>query len=221
MNKKEIVNALIDLYSDGKKSRFADMVGVTPQTVSTWIARNTFDIDRIYAKCEDINADWLLSGVGSIKKNKQIENKGPSPPIEIDQKISRYLPLIPIDAIAGFCNGDHNGIRCTDCDLYNIPEFSNAGVEFLIRINGSSMYPLYNSGDILGCKRLSSKASIQWGLVYVIDSAQGSFVKRIYQYDDDNQIQCVSIDADTYPPFLINKADIRSINVVLGVIRLM
>lgn len=50
MEKKDRLLKLIEHYSDGNKSEFARMIGVSPQAVNTWISRNTFDIDIIYAK---------------------------------------------------------------------------------------------------------------------------------------------------------------------------
>ena len=70
-----MILALIDHYSQGNKARFAGMLGVTPQTISTWISRNTFDIDKIFAKCEGISADWLLTGIGPMFKNKVFSEK--------------------------------------------------------------------------------------------------------------------------------------------------
>lgn len=66
MEKKDIVLALINHYADGNKAQFAAKLGITPQTISTWISRNTFDIDKIYAKCEGVSAEWLLTGKGEI-----------------------------------------------------------------------------------------------------------------------------------------------------------
>lgn len=66
-----MVNAMIQHFSNGNKSQFARKLNVTPQTISTWIARNTFDIDLIFAKCEGISARWLLSGEGDIVENAQ------------------------------------------------------------------------------------------------------------------------------------------------------
>lgn len=58
---------MINHYTDGNKAKFAKMLGVSPQTVSAWIARSTFDAEVIYAKCSDISADWLLSnGTGEM-----------------------------------------------------------------------------------------------------------------------------------------------------------
>ena len=57
---------LIKHYADGNKSRFASMLGVSPQAISTWEKRNTFDIELIYSKCENLNAKWLLTGTGEM-----------------------------------------------------------------------------------------------------------------------------------------------------------
>ena len=61
---------MIDHYSNGNKAAFASKLDVTPQAISTWIKRDHFDIERIYAKCESISAEWLLTGNGSMLNSK-------------------------------------------------------------------------------------------------------------------------------------------------------
>lgn len=70
MNKKEMILSLIEHYSNGNKAQFARILGITPQGLSTWISRGTFDIELVYAKCEDISPDWLLTGRGEMCKTK-------------------------------------------------------------------------------------------------------------------------------------------------------
>ena len=50
MLKSEMLECLINYYSDGNKAKFSAHIGVKPQTVSAWIARNTFDAEVLYAK---------------------------------------------------------------------------------------------------------------------------------------------------------------------------
>lgn len=70
MQKSEMLECLINYYSDGNKARFSAQIGVKPQTVSAWITRNTFDAELLYAKCRDISAEWLLSnGNGDMLKS--------------------------------------------------------------------------------------------------------------------------------------------------------
>lgn len=66
MDRKAMLNAIISHYSDGNKSKFAAKLGITPQAINSWEKRNTFDINLIYAKCEGINANWLLTGQGPM-----------------------------------------------------------------------------------------------------------------------------------------------------------
>ena len=68
MNKKYMIERLVNHYTGGNKSKFASMLGVTPQTINTWMARNSFDIELLFAKCEYISAEWLLTGEGDMIK---------------------------------------------------------------------------------------------------------------------------------------------------------
>ena len=75
MGKDIMLEQLISYYADGNKSKFANMLGVKPQTINTWIARKTFDAELIYSNCDRVSGDWLLSGEGEmIKGNIHFEN---------------------------------------------------------------------------------------------------------------------------------------------------
>ena len=65
-----MLEQLINYYSNGNKSLFAKKLGVKPQTINSWIKRNTFDYELIYANCENVSADWLLSGEGEMLKEE-------------------------------------------------------------------------------------------------------------------------------------------------------
>lgn len=73
MDKDLIIKELISVYCGGNSSQFAQKLGVKPSTISTWISRKTFDIDLIFAKCENISADWLLTGKGQMFRS-QVQN---------------------------------------------------------------------------------------------------------------------------------------------------
>lgn len=62
MDKKKILQQLIDYYSAGNKRQFAKMIGMSPSGVSTWMARGTYDVSVILAKCEHVNPAYLLTG---------------------------------------------------------------------------------------------------------------------------------------------------------------
>lgn len=203
-------------------------------------------INRIIAVFPKYNRIWLITGEGDRYVPQNVPNEKPigkksekptpsrdsaetvptTPTAQNEQQPNentpqrRTLPLIPIDAVAGFNGYDAPGISFIDCTQYEIPDFQAVHADFLIRVSGSSMYPKYSSGDILACRKIDEITFLQWGKIYVIDSRQGAMVKRIFEIQDDPTcISCVS-DNEKYPPFKLPKSEIRSLSIVVGAIRL-
>lgn len=244
MNKKQRLESMIDHYCAGKPTAFAKYLGVAPSTISSWLSRDTLDYDLIFAKCVEISPNWLLSGVGAMLKTDDANNSivssdcrykedaigsamvseptlvNPRKHIKKSDNPTDGIPLITIEAVAGFPTIDEPGRAIADCDRYVVPEFADKGAQFLIRVSGSSMYPKYSSGDILACKKITERLFFQWGKIYVIDSSQGILVKRVFPDNDHlDMIKLVSDNKDNYPPFDIPKSDIRSLSIVVGAIR--
>ncbi|RGL04799.1 LexA family transcriptional regulator [Prevotella disiens] len=233
MSKKDRLLSLIQHYSGGNKSEFARYIGVTPQAISTWLSRNTFDIDIIYSKCVNISADWLLTGQGSMLKNNSTQpSQDPSctiiPEYKDTKKISnrqlivadnstKGIPLIPLHAMAGVLRGEVSVLEY-ECEQYVVPAFK--GADFLIPVKGNSMNPTYQSGDIVACQRTPmSSVFFQWNKPYVLDTAQGAIIKRIKPGQDEEHVQIVSDNTD-YLPFELHKSEIYAVALVIGIIRL-
>lgn len=107
-----------------------------------------------------------------------------------------------------------------DCEHYSIPEFEAKGANFLIRVSGDSMMPLYNNGDIIACRKIRDILFFQWGGIYVLDTSQGALVKRVEECEkDDDCILCVS-ENPRFKPFQLPKSDIRSLSTIIGLVRL-
>ena len=66
MDKGTMLECLINNYTDGNKAAFARKLGVSPQVLSHWIGRKTFDNELIYQKCAGVSAHWLLTGEGEM-----------------------------------------------------------------------------------------------------------------------------------------------------------
>jgi phage repressor protein C with HTH and peptisase S24 domain len=175
---------------------------------------NSIAIENILSVIPDVNPEWLLTGKGPMLKKNNIVLKEDRP------NPTKSVPLIPIDAIAGFAEDNNISVKYEDCEQYLVPEFERSGVEFVIRVSGSSMYPKYANGDILACRKIYDILFFQWGKVYVIDSSQGQLVKRVFEHENQDFILLVSDNKEKYPPFPIPKSDIRSLSIVLGVIRM-
>ena len=66
MDKKTMLECLINHYTDGNKAAFARMLTITPQVLSQWLARSSFDNELLFKKCPGVSASWLLTGEGDI-----------------------------------------------------------------------------------------------------------------------------------------------------------
>lgn len=225
MNKKSMLEALISHFTNGNKAQFSKLLGVSPQTISAWIARNTFDSELIYAKCRYVNPSWLLTGQGDmlVKNDVQqnIESKREAIPAmeEIPSDIAP-IPLVTERAAAGFGN-DCFSIQESDVkDYYIIPKFRFNHVDFMIEVSGISMYPHFKSGDVIACTILRDAKYIQWNRCHVIATRdQGILVKRIMPSEKEGCFKIVSENKD-FPPFDLPKEDITGLALVVGCVSL-
>lgn len=201
--------------------QFADTLGISKRDfyINIGVSRGTLEsntgitedvVAKFIATYPDINTDWLITGRGAMFFSDE--------PVAIRTENPREgIPLIPISAMAG-CFTDDSQILEYECERFVVPTFK--GAEFLISVKGSSMYPKYNSGDIVACKKLPlSDLFFQWNKVYVLDTNQGPLIKRIQKGSDENHILIVS-DNEKYTPFELHISKIHAVAIVLGVIRL-
>ena len=208
-----MILALIEHYSDGNKAQFANLLGITPQGLSTWIKRETFDIELIFSKCEGLSANWLLTGKGSMIKG----NDAALPKAIHTTNSTDGIPLIPFSAMAGALTDERTALEY-ECERYVVPAFK--GADFLMPIKGTSMQPTYNSGDIVACQRVPmTSIFFQWNKPYVLDTAQGPLVKRVKPGSDQNHITLVSDNPD-YDPFQLPLEQVNAVALVIGLIRL-
>lgn len=216
MDKNERLEKLVEYYGNGNKSHFAKMLGVKAQTINTWLSRNTYDTELIFAKCDNINASWLLTGEGNMLRSES-EKEENIPVAHPSDSPMEGIPLIPISAMAGAFTGEQTVLEY-ECERFVVPTFK--GAEFLISVKGSSMYPKYNSGDIVACKRLPmDELFFQWNKVYVLDTDQGPLIKRVKPGSDKEHVLIVS-DNERYEPFELPLDRIYHVALVIGVIRL-
>jgi phage repressor protein C with HTH and peptisase S24 domain len=182
-------------------------------------------IDKLCKLDSRLEKDWIVSGQGNVLisgfRNKQVYNKPPEETKQMTEPddnnyTKKGIPLIPVSAMAGYGAGDVQVME-HETERFIIPTFK--GADYLIGVRGSSMYPKYNSGDIVACKHLPLDTFFQWNKVYVVDTEQGVLIKRICKSDIPDYVMIVS-DNKSYESFELHKSDIRSIAIVMGVIRL-
>lgn len=159
---------------------------------------------------------WLLTGEGNMLRTES-EKEENIPVAHPSDSPMEGIPLIPISAMAGAFTGEQTVLEY-ECERFVVPTFK--GAEFLISVKGSSMYPKYNSGDIVACKRLPmDDIFFQWNKVYVLDTDQGPLIKWVKPGSDKEHVLIVS-DNEHYEPFELPLERIYHVALVIGVIRL-
>ena len=225
MDKTKMLEALISHFTNGNKAQFAKQLGVSPQTISAWIARNTFDSELLYTKCRYINPSWLLTGEGNmLTSTKNIQDVEPKreaiPAMEGMPSDIKPIPLVTEHAAAGFGN-ESFAIHESDVkDYYVIPKFRFNHVDFMIEVSGLSMYPHFKSGDVIACTILHEAKYIQWNRCHVIATReQGILVKRIMPSEQEGCFKIVSDNKD-FPPFDLPTEEITGLALVVGCVSL-
>ena len=161
-----------------------------------------------------VSADWLLTGKGEMITSSESSQKKM---VKVSEQSEEGIPLIPLDAMAGYFEGEMQ-VLLRDCERYIVPGMPRA--DFLITVKGDSMMPSYFPGDIVACVRVPIKdVFFQFGRVYVLDTNQGAIIKRIEKSEDDESILIVS-ENEKYSPFTLHLSQVRSIALVIGLIRL-
>ena len=134
-----------------------------------------------------------------------------------DEEIEReMIPVLPTDARAGTLAEFADSIEAYNCERMVSPI---RGADFAMQVTGDSMSPEYPSGSVIICKKINEKAFIEWGKVFVLDTPNGAVIKSVRKTDDDNEVECVSLNP-AYQPFRINTEYINGWYRVLMVLSL-
>lgn len=169
-----------------------------------------------------LNANWLLTGEGSMLKPENLESNA-----EIIHLNNIPEPKPHIDASYADCgvpNGFSMAIKASDCELVSVP-FISANYDFSIRARGDSMINRSNPSrsikdkDIILCKLWKSRSYLKWGEVYALATIDGVIIKKVLPVEGDiTKIVCESFNKeDNFPNFTLSVDDVLDWATVEGV----
>ena len=218
METSERISKLLE-YSGLSVNKFSEKIGVkTSQSIRDLLSGRTKGIshsveDKILSCFTEIDRVWLLTGEGSMLKSSTAQKddvKAVKP--ENDDEI-KYVRLLPLYAQGGSLNDFTVSVKDSDCEKVLSPV---KGADFAIQVQGDSMAPEYPSGSMILIKKINESAFIEWGKVYVLDTENGSAVKKVVPSDTEGFIRCVSINHDpSYAPFDVPLSSVYGIYRVL------
>lgn len=131
-------------------------------------SQNGIVVDHIIklSKIYDVTTDYLL--IGDTLLVKMSPDNG-------------FLPLIRVDAQAGFLKNFQKEEARQDLEWYKIPGFKGSGNQKLFEVEGKSMLPTVLPGDIVVCQTQGLNDALE-GSVVVVVTKENIFIKRLF-YD--------------------------------------
>ena len=207
----ERINAIIDYYGLNPQ-RFAQRIGVkSKQAVYNLLYGQTRSlsesmISKITSAFPDVSRYWLITGDGEMLLSTNDDNDS------VEEVQADVVPLLPMSAYAGsFSELIEQGATEADCEKIVSPV---KGCDFAISISGDSMEPDYPSGCRVFIRRINPDLFIPWGNVFVLDTDNGAYIKKVFPGADTSTIVAKSINPK-YPDFIIPIECVRGIYMVI------
>ena len=182
---------------------FADAMGVSPRTLWAWEHGTQVPKSKIR-----IMLDMLKQAgydVQAYERQLSIANDVEEPANNVG------IPLLPVNAIGGYVNDDDVSIMEYECERIMSPI---RGAELAVRVSGDSMYPRYPNGSMVFIRKHDPNIFIEWGSYYVVNTTNGTIIKRITD-GDDNTITCSSVNPN-FKDFKVARSEIRAMYKILG-----
>ena len=197
-----MILAMIEHYSNGNKAQFASRLGITPQGLSTWIKRESFDLELVFSKCEGLSAQWLLTGEGDMfENNHQTKSKEISDPSDISSpeprismEVGQGIPYYDVDFIGGFSEIFNSQTTVPACNII-VPGFEKATA--WCNVTGHSMEPRINHGDIIALRQCTV-LDIQYGEIYAVVLDTIRTIKILRRGSTPDVLRYVPINTDGF-----------------------
>ncbi len=164
---------------------------------------NAVAVDHLLRLSElyNVTVDYLLTG------NKKF--------IIMDYK-NGFLPLINAKAHAGFLKGAHEEKVMDEFEYYRIPGYNPTKDSVLIEIEGKSMQPTINEGDVLICQIQKNLDYVLDGSIAIIVTENEFLLTRLFKDEDDRYFQMIGDNSYEENKKEIKKSKILKLLLVLG-----
>ena len=217
MEKRDILERLISHYANGNKAKFSNLLGVSPQSISTWLARNTFDVDKIYANCVGISGDWLLTGEGSMLKDTpppiahQVNGQENLDLSQQSLALPKSLPYIKYEHLADL----HFPLdpECKYDGASTTRKFIECRAQFVTEYRQQDALPIIPPGSSVACKTISKDDVIDKALCLLILNGNVLIRKVSFGFDKEHY-NTTNINGEN--PLELAKSEVLSIHRIMA-----
>lgn len=181
---------------------------------------STGSLLKIYNACQELNIEWLVTGVGEMGKSEE-----PSPVTKwaIPSEYSREKYPVPYFNIEfkGMIHSFKIERGEEPSGFIDLPAFKD--VDCWVNVTDLTMEPVVSKGDIIALKEIRDlDNSIMYGEIYAIVMKEIKIIKKIMPSQMGEQyIRVEAIDSTLYPPKEIRRDCVLKIYKVMGSIKQM
>ena len=194
MTKKERLETIIAHYSNGKPTVFAKFLGVAPSTISSWLSRDTYDYELLFAKCKDLDPSWLLTGEGEMLRSSFGEGSECKVCQQVTLDPTVGTPFYDVDFFGSFTEIFNDQTVAPACYII-VPGFEKATV--WCNVTGHSMEPKISHGDIIALHECTID-DIQYGEIYAVVLYTIRTIKIIRRGSSPDTLLYVPINKPAY-----------------------
>ncbi len=220
------IQKVIDELFSGNKRAFSFAVGISPTVTENIVGKRqsnpSFDVtSKIAYSIDNINSEWLLTGIGEMLKSRIFQN-GDSLLVSEGQFPYGNMLDMAKPHIESESDSFSKIIESQECKRIIIPFIEN--YDFSLRQYGDSMVnpgnPLksINDQDIVVCRLWRNTSYIRWGEVYALATSQGNTIKKIIPSEKNGYVRCVSLNERAgYASYDLPTKEISDWAIVVGV----
>lgn len=167
--------------------QFCLQIGASPAFVANIVQSiQPNRVNSITNQFPDLNTGWLLTGEGEMLKPSLPQKSA----TEESVFSGKLIPFYDAEVAAGTGYGMNMEAVTHPVGMIEIGGLLNDS-ESALRVYGNSMVPNYPAGCVVGLKT-HSDSFIEPGSVYVIETAENRYLKRLYYNKDKTAFRCVS-----------------------------
>lgn len=178
------------------QSEFSEKIGCS-QAVLSLMENNqaSVSVDTIIkvSQAFNVSSEWLMFG----KQRYDL--------LSID---NAYIPLVDIEARAGYLENSKDKKYLDGLRLYKIPGFETGEDHRIFEVEGDSMAPTLLPSDKVICHLIDGIEFIAEGTLSVIVTNTDVVTKRIYFKDPSRKVVLCKSDNENYKPYTIPVKDI-------------
>lgn len=195
------------------KSCFAGKIGTKGHIIDLYLNdKRTITYEQVKKLCAqfDISEAFMFQGIGHPFE----QNKLPDPEEKLAMALGiNFSPNILFTNVDAFASNTIGVDLLEENERFHIPGLKGDLVAF--NINGTSMSPTINAGDMVICMPLESNTEMIDNEVYAVVTNQSVWVKRVLRCFDRLQnwthLKLISDNNAEFDPFIIEIGEIKKL----------